>query len=330
MQRIAIGVDIGGTKIDVAVVNEYGGIISKLRERTDMSTPQAVVKQAARMARVQLRDLRIPLERVAGVGICLPSVVDYCTGRLVWTPPHLPQWARLPFRELFESELRKPVYLQYDGHACALAEQWLGACKGVSNAVVMIIGTGVGGGLILNGEVYRGTNGIAGAIGWMVLDRNDLAEQDSTLRGCLEAQISGTAIVQRAKGALEKSGLRSILSGDESLTASAVFDAAEAGDQVAEEIVEGVVARVGAAIASIVSLLDIEVIVLGGGVGRSLSVYLPKIKTVARQYTQPIVAANLEIKITELNDDMGVLGAAKAVFLGPGYGEHGMASDNGG
>jgi len=308
------------------VIADSGDILSKLREGTDKSDPRAVVKQAARMARIQLKDLGISLERITGVGVCLPSVVDYCTGRVIWTPPHLPQWSELSFRELFEFELRRPVWLVYDGHACALAEQWLGACKGVANAVVMIIGTGVGGGLILNGEVYRGTNGIAGAIGWMILDSNDLGRQDSMLRGCLENQISGAGIVQKARNALG----RSSLSEDNNLSAAAVFDAAEAGDNVAKAIVEWVVTKVGAAIASIVSLLDVEVIVLGGGIGQRLAVYLPEIQAIVRQHAQPVSAANLEIKTTELGDDMGVLGAVRAVFLGLGCGKLGIASERGG
>lgn len=324
-QNLALGIDIGGTKVRVGVVNSKGVVLGKLIEQTDLSTPSGVIEQAARLVESLLEQNRIKAEEVLGVGIAIPAVVDRNTGRLIWTPPHLPRWSKLAFADLVQARLNKsslPIHIEYDGHASILAEQWLGAGQKADNVVFLIIGTGVGGGVVLNGQLYRGATGIAGGIGWFTLDPKGLEDKRAQQLGSLENMVAGPAIARRAARAIEEgkqTAIRKMVQGNvERINAEIVFDAAEIGDKVASGILREVILEVGMAVTNIVSLLNPELVILGGGVGRRLKPYLPRVREIIDHYAQPVAARTVKVTTVQLQDNVGILGAARLVFIKEG------------
>ncbi|MEM3658137.1 MAG: ROK family protein [Candidatus Hadarchaeum sp.] len=315
MSPLAFGVDIGGTKVNVGLVSDQGRIISKYKEPTDVSSPIGVLNQVCRLIDVQIRQQGLRLEEVLGIGVCLPAVIDPKTEKISWTPPHLPRWERVSFKEFLEARLNRPVCLEYDGHACAYAEQWLGVCRHVNSAVIVVIGTGVGGGLILDGRVYHGGTNIAGAVGWMILNICDITAESAPNRGYVENSVCGSALAQKAQEMVKSCEHSASLWGKKQITPGTVFDAAETGDPLASELVRQMIMHVGVAVANIVSLLNVEMVVIGGGLGKRLGPYLAEIEAFVKRYAQPVAGKNVVIKITQLGDDMGMLGAARAAFL---------------
>ncbi len=312
--RYVIGIDIGGTNIVVGVVAEDGSeVLAHTSEATHVERgPDAIVArivELARAARAQAgRD-------VAGVGIGAPGPLDTKRGVVLLTPNL--GWTNMPLRDHLATALDLPATLDNDANCAILGETWLGAARGARYVVGLTIGTGIGGGIVLDGAIYHGASDIAGEIGHMTIDLTGRRCKCGNY-GCLEAYASGPAIAARAVEGIEAgvdTTLPSYVEGNLTLvTAQVVYEAAHDGDPFALEVVTDTAKFLGAGVANIVNIFNPEVVVICGGVTRAGDrLFLPLRSEVKRRAFRPAVE-RLKIVPGTLPGTAGVVGAAK-VFL---------------
>ena len=298
-RRVAIALDVGGTKIAGALVTRDARIVARHQVGVDARGGSRAVRQVLALAE------RLAAEGDAlGVGVAVPAVIDRARRTVVWAP-NIRGWRRVALAELLERSLGLPALLEQDGHAAAIGESWRGAARGVRNVVMLVIGTGIGGGMILDGRPYRGSDGLAGAAGWFTAGQSP-CRSGLRLPG-LESLVAGPGIAHRAGVASGRS--------------EEVFAAAAAGDEVARQIVAETAEVLGLAIADVVSLLNPDLIVLGGGVGAGAAdQLLPRIRQIVRACAQPVSARRVRIERSRLGSDAGLLGVAHEVFQRCGNG----------
>lgn len=312
-----LAVDMGGTKLAVALVTPRGDLQAQLQEPTCQDGPDAGIAQIGRMLRTILKDQSITKNEVAAVGIGIPAVLEQETDLVIWAP-NISGWRDVPLRATLEKEFGLPVFVEYDGHTAVLGEYWLGAGRGYHSIVDVIIGTGIGGGMVLEGHLVRGMNRLAGAAGWFTLTTDaDLRDERAQSIGFWESLAAGPglALYARAQLALHPESLLSQLSKKESLTAIHVFTAAEQGDSLALQLIDQLAEWLGLGLANIVSLVNPEVVILGGGMGSRCEPLLPRIHQVILRWAQPISAHAVKLKVSTLGAQAGLLGAAYAAIL---------------
>lgn len=257
-----VGVDIGGTKVACVLADVGGNILARQWQPTRVHEGwQAVVQQLFQMTEQVLDGVR--LQQVRGIGISCGGPLDSRKG-IVYSPPNLPGWDAVPIKRLFEERFGLPTRLENDANATALAEHRFGAGRGTRNMVFMTWGTGIGGGLILDGKLYRGTNDLAGEIGHTtVLLDGPLCGCGK--RGCLEALASGPSIARRARE-LAKESPESLVwqrTSPEEVTAQHIVEAASEGDIFARFVLAEAATYMGIGIANVAQVLNPERVVLG-------------------------------------------------------------------
>lgn len=310
-----IGIDLGGTKILAAVVNDAGEITAEAKLKTKAKEgPEAVIERIASTARQAVDKARIGWEQVAGVGIGAPGPVDPDRGT-VYQPPNLEGWDQIALGPLLSKALDVPVCLENDVNLGTLGEFSLGAGRGTQDMVGIFVGTGVGGGLILDGKLRSGFRHAAGEVGHMIVAA-DGPVCGCGKRGCLESVASRTAIVRDIRSGLaagRESLVPKLTTGRRPrLTSGILAKAYRRGDPLVCEILSRVQWYLGLLTASIVNLVDPEMIVFGGGVVEALEdEFLAPIRVTARQYyIQQAAADQIQIVPARLGDYAGVLGAA--------------------
>ncbi len=257
-----VGVDIGGTKVACVLAEAGGRILARQWQPTRSAEGwQAVVQQLFEMTERVLGG--VSPSQVRGIGISCGGPLDSRKG-IVYSPPNLPGWDAVPIKQLFEERFGLPTRLENDANATALAEHRFGAGRGTRNMVFMTWGTGIGGGLILDGRLYRGTNDLAGEIGHttVLLDGPPCG---CGKRGCLESLASGPAIARRARELAPESPESLVWKrvSPEEVTAQHVVEAAEAGDTFARFVLAEAATYMGIGIANAVQILNPERVVLG-------------------------------------------------------------------
>jgi glucokinase len=232
---------------------------------------------------------------------------------VIWAP-NLAGWQDVALRPALEERLGIPAFIEYDGHTAILGEWWQGAGQGYRSIAMVIVGTGIGGGLILDGKLYRGFNRLAGAAGWFALtsEAGDLPARSASL-GHWESLAAGPGIAERARTYLAGHPASS-LNGKAPLTARDIFEQARSGDAFAQECVEETANILGIGVANIVSLVNPEIVILGGSVGRQGDLLEKKIREVVLRWAQPISAKSVVIRSSELGVMAGLYGAAYAVL----------------
>jgi glucokinase len=314
-ERPILAVDLGGTKLAVAVVSPRGELLAELQEPTCQDGPQAGIEQIVRMARTLLDAREIIPLKVEAVGVGIPAVLERNTDFVIWGP-NLNGWRDVALRPALEVALGLPIFVEYDGHTAVLAEYWLGAGKGFHSVVDVIIGTGIGGGMILEDRLVRGFNRLAGAAGWFVLaDDPNLRDERAHSIGFWEATAAGPGLALQAQAALSLHSDSLLAHLTHPLTAVDIFTAAEQGDPLATQLLERLAAWLGLGIANIVSLVNPEVVILGGGVGSQCAHLLPSIQEIVQRWGQPISARAVQLKISSLGGQAGLFGAAYAASL---------------
>lgn len=308
--RFVLGLDIGGTKLAAGVVDRAGRTRSFLvRPTGNGRDPDAVLADLVALGRRAVADSGVAWENVGAVGIGCGGPLDTERGVLV-APPHLAGWRDVPVTSIAERELGRPAYVENDATAAASGEHRYGAGAGARNMVYLTISTGVGGGVVIDGRLYRGARGNGGELGHVTIDWNGRLCRSCGRRGCLEAYVSGTSIAERAAEALPPG---SALAGLDRLTAADVSAAARAGDEHAARIWAGTTDALGCGLTSIVNLFEPELVVLGGGVTRAGEQLLAPVRAqVARQAMAP--AGQARIVTAGLGDRVGVVGAASFVY----------------
>lgn len=312
-QALVIGIDLGGTKISTALVDAAGQIIAHDYRETQADKGQAVViDRMIDAARQVMEQADVSKEQVSAVGVGAPGPLDIRAGVVV-APPNLPGWRDVPLKELLEERLGIETFLENDANAAALAEHRFGAGRGSEHVIYVTVSTGVGGGLILDGKLYHGTEGAAGEVGHItVLPNGPLCGCGN--RGCLEALASGAAIAKRAREVVAR-GLETRmndLSGDDParITAKLVAQAAEQGDFEAQKILSEAMTYLGIGMASLVNLFNPQIIVIGGGLSNLGERLLEPVRRGIVRHAFVASARTARVVLAELGDKAGVLGAA--------------------
>lgn len=308
-----LGVDIGATSVDVAVTNAELEILGHINQPMDVREgPVAVFEQVLAMA-AKLRATGLA-EGFDGAGIGVPGPVRFPEGIPV-APPIMPGWDGFPVREALSQELGCPVMVDNDVNLMALGEQHAGVARTVADFLCVKIGTGIGCGIVVGGEVYRGTTGSAGDIGHIqaVPDGRPCACGN---RGCLEAHFSGAALARDATEAAEQQlspELAARLEANGTLSAVDVAAAAAAGDATALDLIREGGNRTGQVIAGLVSFFNPGLVVIGGGVTGLGHTLLAAIRTQVYRGSLPLATGNLPIVLGELGPAAGVIGAARLI-----------------
>lgn len=309
-----LGLDLGGTKLAAAVFADDGDLLH--RESTPLAGRTGADVGALIVERV--KDLAHRYESRA-TGVCVPGLYRAARGT-VWAP-NIPGWDDYALldelRALFEGT--HVVAIDSDRAACILGESWRGAAQGATDAIFLAAGTGIGAGILAGGRVLRGTGDVAGAIGWMALDRPFHLRY--VQHGCFEDQGSGPGLVRVAQDLMEHAphyagALRE--AGDE-LTAADIFAAYEHGDPIADRVIENAIEVWGMAAANLVSLFNPELIVFGGGVFGPALEFLNRIRAEARRWAQPIAIEEVNFVASALGSDAQLYGAGRmAMTCGEG------------
>ena len=310
----AIGVDLGGTKMLVGVVDSERRVVYR------SSAPSIGLGQQELLETLE-RQLRSALEARPGVvaaGLGIPCTIDRQRGAAI-IAVNL-QLADVPIRDLMSERLGLPVMVDNDANLALLAESRFGAARGARNAAMLTIGTGIGGGLIVDGRLYRGSTGAAGELGHIVIEADGPPCQGNCPnRGCVESLASGTAIAREGRAAAERapeSALGRALAGGEALDGALVTDAALEGDETAREVLALVGRRIGVALSSLANALDPDVIVIGGGAIRAGELLVePARSELAARALPPMNRTRVEA--AELGPDAGMIGAAALAMLAP-------------
>ncbi|MDQ1145053.1 glucokinase [Bacillus sp. SORGH_AS 510] len=309
-----VGVDLGGTTTKIAFITMDGEIVEKWEVPTDNSNEgQNITSNIAKAINEKLSELGQKKEQLIGVGMGAPGPVDYEDG-IVLNVVNLGWKDNYPLKESLESSTMLPAAIENDANCAALGEMWKGAGNGAKDLVCITLGTGVGGGVIANGNIVQGVNGAAGEIGHITAVPYDGAPCNCGKTGCLETVASATGIVRIAMEELTKGQstgeLNKILRSNGKITAKDVFDTAKNGDTLALQVLDVVCFHLGFAAANIANTLNPNMIVLGGGVSKAGSILLDKVKEYFAKYAFSAVRDSTVLSLATLGNDAGVLGAA--------------------
>lgn len=313
-EKWLVGVDLGGTTTKLAFINPYGEILHKWAIPTDISNEgKNITLNIAKSIDMKLEELGHEKDQVMGIGMGAPGPVDLSSGvifeavNLGWREPY-------PLKDLLEVETSLPAVIDNDANCAALGEMWKGAGNGAKDIVCVTLGTGVGGGVIANGDIVHGVSGAAGEIGHITSLAEGGAPCNCGKTGCLETIASATGIVRLAQEMLDQNNpsgeMAEIYKNTGLVTAKDVFDAARRGDEAALIVINTVALHLGIALANIANTMNPEKIVLGGGVSRAGDVLLNPVKEQFLKNSFPRVAQSTEISIATLGNDAGVIGAA--------------------
>jgi glucokinase len=310
-----VGVDLGGTTTKLAFFNADGKMLKKWEIPTDnQNNGRNITINIAKSIDQALDQLDQPKSKLIGLGIGVPGPVDYATGT-IYNTVNLGWQDYYPLKEILEVETSLPIFIDNDANCAALGEMWKGAGNGAKDLVCVTLGTGVGGGIITNGNIVQGAGGAAGEIGHIASVPNEGALCNCGKRGCLETIASATGIVRTATEKLrdsqEKLGQLGIIYKQKgTVTAKDVFDCAREEDIISKEVVEEVAFHLGLALANLANILNPEKIVLGGGVAKAGVALLDKVQWYFEKYSFSPVRESTKLSLAELGNDAGVIGAA--------------------
>lgn len=314
--KFIVAVDIGGTQARAALVEPAGHIVAR----------QATPTQAEAGVQVALRRIMaavwavlgdVPKEHILGLGVAAPGPLDPWRG-VIYNPPNLPGWDGLPLRELWEREFGLPVYVGNDANLAALGEHRYGAGRGIRHLVYLTISTGIGSGVIVDGDLLLGAAGLASEAGHMTVEANGPRCKCGNI-GCLEALAAGPAIARAGAAALRQGrspGIGALAKNDPaSVTGKVVVEAALAGDAVAKEILQRAAFYIGVGVVNLIHLFNPNLVILGGGIALGAGeALLAPIREVVSQRAMPAFCRDLRITLAALGDDAGLLGAAALVL----------------
>jgi len=314
--EFVVGVDFGGTKILAAVLSPEGSIVGreKMRTRAERDASE-VLQRIATCVEKAVESAGVPRDRIIAVGVGAPGPLNPDTG-VIEAPPNFPGWKEIPLKTILEKHLDLRVHVENDVNAGTYGEYRMGAGIGVRDLVGIFIGTGIGGGLILNGRLYTGFNRTAGEVGHITLVPNGPKCGCGNL-GCYEALAGRRAVVQRihdlvAEGKAKGSSVLETVGGDLSAVRSNhLAEGWKTGDKATVTALTEMAEYTGIVIADIINFLNPELFVLGGGVIEALGAELvPLIDKAARLHAMPSTSRNVAIRRAMLGDDAVVIGAA--------------------
>ncbi|AZR72241.1 transcriptional regulator [Anoxybacter fermentans] len=309
-KKYVIGVDLGGTKILTAIADMEGKILNRVRVDTGADEPaENVIGRIIKTVNEVMEQVGATKDEVLRIGVGSPGPLDIEKGVVLFSPNL--KWHNVPIVSMMEEELGLPVVLENDANAAALAEYTFGAGKGAEHMIYMTISTGIGGGVIINGQLLHGVGSAAGELGHHTIIP-DGPQCGCGNYGCLEALASGTALGRYGREAVlsgEETLMREMVNSPEKVDGSVVTRAAEAGDKVALEIVDRVATYIGIGIANMINIFNPAKVVLGGGVIKAGHLFYDKILKTVEERALEAPRKQCEIVFAELGSDVGVLGA---------------------
>lgn len=319
--QLVCAVDLGGTNLRAANIDRGG----RLHDRVKLTTPQSddpgdiVSAIAAAVSGCEEQTAKRGAS-IDSISIVVPGSVQANTGVIV-NAPNVPAIIEFRLVEALQAQLRRPVLIENDANAAALGELWQGAARGCRTIVCLTLGTGVGSGIILNGELWRGVDGTAGEIGHTSVDPFGAVQCKCGNSGCLEVCASATAIVRMTREALDDRVESALQASDpDELSAQAIASAARANDQLARDVFHRAGTCLGIAFATIVNTLNPEMIVIGGGVSAAFDLFEATAREEMMNRAFSVPAHRCRIVKAECGDDAGLLGAAWLAWEGTGDG----------
>lgn len=313
---VFIGIDLGGTDIKGGLVSGEGKILveEKLPTEADRGVDHVIGRMASLIDSLEKKSNG---KAVGGVGIGVPGQVNFKEGT-VTEPPNLPGWGVVPVKAALEERTGKNVYIDNDANVAALGEFAYGAGQGCSEMLMVTLGTGVGGGLVLNGHIYRGAVGGAGEFGHMIID-TDGPICGCGRKGCIEAFVGTAGILNRMHEQLT-SGRDSLLNrmDEEKVTPKDISDAAERGDTVASKVLRDTGLYLGVGLGNVANLLNLERIVVGGGIAQAGELLLDAARLKLGEVAHTVSREIINVVPAKLGNKAGLVGAAYLAFVEDG------------
>ncbi|MGE9881559.1 ROK family glucokinase [Blautia obeum] len=309
--KYCFGVDIGGTTVKIGLFKTDGELVDKweIKTRTE-NKGEAILPDIAESLKKKMEEKGIEASQMSGIGIGVPAPVD--DNGVVQNTANL-GWGYKEVNREMEELTGLKVAAGNDANVAALGEMWLGAGKGQKNMIMVTLGTGVGGGVIVNGHPLVGAHGAGGEIGHLCVNYEETEHCGCGKTGCLEQYASATGIARLAKKRLAADDAASSLRDKKEISAKTVFDALKDGDKVAEEIVEEFGVYLGHAMANLAAVVDPSVIVIGGGVSKAGEILLDYVEKNFREKAF-FANKNTEFVLATLGNDAGICGAAKLIL----------------
>ena len=311
MERYGFGIDLGGTTCKLGLFQVDGTLMEKWEIPTDTrENGKNVLPDIAASVEEKIRQHHISREQIIGAGIGVPGavnnegVVNRCINL---------GWGIVPVSKELSSLLSVPVYTANDANVAALGEAWKGSGNGYSSIAMITLGTGIGGGVVLDGQIINGFHGAAGELGHIVVNPEEQDACNCGNHGCIEQYASATGIVRQARKQLAESSVDSVLRKEQDLSAKSVFDAAKAGDVLAKKIAEEVCDMLGRVIGTICNVINPEAVIIGGGVSRAGDILL---ELVQEGFRNSVYHASRDtvIRLASLGNDAGIYGAMKLLL----------------
>ena len=311
MERYGFGIDLGGTTCKLGLFQEDGTLVEKWEIPTDTTeSGKNILPDIAASVEEKIQQHRFAKEQIIGAGIGVPGavndegVVNHCINL---------GWGIIPVSKELSSLLGIPVYAANDANMAALGEAWKGSGSGYSSIAMITLGTGIGGGVVLRGQIVNGFHGAAGELGHIIVNTEEQEACNCGNRGCIEQYASATGIVRQAKKRLAESGEESVLRKETDLSAKIVFDAAKAGDPLAKKTAGEVCNMLGRVIGTICNVINPEAVIIGGGVSRAGDILL---ELVQEGFQNSVFHASRETEIclASLGNDAGIFGAMKLLL----------------
>ncbi len=306
MGHVVIGVDLGGTNLRSALLSPAGDLLDKYTEATHASDGwKKVVGRLVENIKRQQASAERKGSNVVAIGVGAPGIIHGDTG-IVVKSPNFPDWNNLPLKKELEKAIELPVTIENDANAAALGEQWRGAGKGIGSMILLTLGTGVGGGIVLNNQIWQGADGMAGELGHMtIIPDGRLCGCGNT--GCLEMYASARGIVESYR---ERK--RQVPAGE--ITSESVSEAARNGDSDALAVMHGMGRMLGIGIANLINIFNPEMIVIGGRVKDAWPLFIDSTREEIKRRSFEVPAARTKIVPSMLGDDAGIIGAAAAAL----------------
>lgn len=313
--QAAIAVDLGGTNLRIATITDSGEMLKRISLPTRCAEgPSRVIRDICDGIK-EVKDHASSEWELAGIGIGVPGIL-YLEKGVLRESPNLPGWINYPVRDEIESILKMPVLLDNDANVAALGESWLGAGRGYDSMCMLTLGTGIGGGLILNGKIWHGFLGMAGELGHIVVAENG-SRCACGGQGCLETEASASAIARKGRDAFAQghsTKLKQLAATPEEISSDLVYRYAKQGDAVCQEILQSAGRYLGIGIASLINTLNLPLYVIGGGAAAAWDLLSPSIFDEAQKRSYIYREGSTKIVPSELGGDAGLYGAAKLVL----------------
>lgn len=302
--------DVGGIDIKMGIVNEHGTIINKKAFPTEpLRSANIIVSDMISRADILLSELNLTRKDIAAIGIGLPGLANNKDGKATFCPNLF--WQDVPIRKMFKKEYDIPIYLLNDATIAAIAEHKSGACKGAKNSLTITLGTGLGGGIVINDRLYEGSNGGSGEFGHMTIVP-DGEPCNCGNRGCFETYASVSALIRCATNAANeyRDSMLAACMKDSPLTGKTVIDCAKAGDTVALDVFHSYIRYLSIGISSLINIFDPEMIAIGGGLANAGDFLISELSIEANKKRLFSMLPPVKIVRAKHLNDAGIIGAA--------------------